>query len=63
MVGNIWEWTDADPNDEAPDSGYTWVFGGSFKHACQQNGGIARTNVNTNNSYAYLGFRCASDKT
>ena len=60
LVGNVWEWTEADPRLAAPEEGAAWVFGGSFRHACVRDGAIARSAVAARNSYEYLGFRCAS---
>lgn len=60
LVGNVWEWTADDPRTEA-DSGYAWVFGGSFMHEGQRQDRIARTSVSIDNAYHYLGFRCARD--
>jgi len=61
MVGNVWEWTEADPNAQQPDPDSSWVFGGSFRHRCVVDGHIARTSVSSFNAYDYLGFRCAAD--
>jgi formylglycine-generating enzyme required for sulfatase activity len=60
MVGNVWEWTEADPRLPPPEEGAAWVFGGSYRHACVRDGAIARSAVATTNSYEYLGFRCAA---
>jgi formylglycine-generating enzyme required for sulfatase activity len=59
LVGNAWEWTEPDPRLPLPDDGFAWVFGGSFRHACERDGNIARSSVAMANSYEYLGFRCA----
>ncbi|MCC6554819.1 MAG: SUMF1/EgtB/PvdO family nonheme iron enzyme [Polyangiaceae bacterium] len=61
LVGNVWEWTEADQRSRAPEAGYSWVFGGSYCHPCHANGAIARNSVSSSNSYRYLGFRCAAD--
>ncbi len=62
LVGNVWEWTVDDTHGQAPEAGYAWVFGGSFKHRCDPDGGLARTSVSTTKSYEYLGFRCGADE-
>ena len=59
MVGNVWEWTVPDHRARAPDDGYTWVMGGSFKHPCVKEERIAWTSVSIESAYGYLGFRCA----
>lgn len=59
MVGNVWEWTLADPRQPPSDQDSSWVFGGSYRHPCVTNNAIARTTVRSSNSYLYLGFRCA----
>jgi formylglycine-generating enzyme required for sulfatase activity len=59
LVGNVWEWTERDERLPAPDEGFAWVFGGSFRHPCGRDGRIARSSVAMANSYEYLGFRCA----
>lgn len=62
LVGNVWEWTEPDPEaKQAPAEGYAWVMGGSYRHACVQDGHIARTQVSIYKAYDYLGFRCAAD--
>jgi hypothetical protein len=62
LVGNVWEWTvDAD-GMTPPEPGYAWVFGGSYKHRCEQDGHFPRTSVAVGKSYEYLGFRCAADE-
>jgi serine/threonine protein kinase len=62
LVGNVWEWTvDAD-GMAPPEPGYAWVFGGSYKHRCEQEGHFPRTSVAVGKSYEYLGFRCAADE-
>jgi formylglycine-generating enzyme required for sulfatase activity len=62
LVGNVWEWTEPDPQAKlAPAEGYAWVLGGSYRHACVQEGHIARTQVSIYKAYDYLGFRCAAD--
>ena len=63
LVGNVWEWTEILPGNSPPDSGYLWVFGGSYLHPCNAGDGIARTSVHGDKAYAYLGFRCAADGT
>lgn len=60
LVGNVWEWTEADPRLAAPEEDAAWVFGGSYRHACARDGAIARSAVAKRNSYEYLGFRCAA---
>jgi hypothetical protein len=62
LVGNVWEWTVDDARAPHPEPGYAWVMGGSFKHRCEQEGGLARTSVAAGKSYEYLGFRCATDE-
>jgi serine/threonine protein kinase len=62
LCGNVWEWTVDDARMPHPESGYAWVFGGSFKHRCDQEGHLARTSVAAGKSYEYLGFRCATDE-
>lgn len=59
LVGNVWEWTEVDTRLAAPADGFAWVFGGSFRHACQVDGHIARSAVSVQKGYEYLGFRCA----
>lgn len=61
LVGNVWEWTETEPQLPAPEEGFAWVFGGSFRHACTRDGAIARSSVAVGNSYEYLGFRCAAN--
>ncbi|MEZ4241053.1 MAG: bifunctional serine/threonine-protein kinase/formylglycine-generating enzyme family protein [Myxococcota bacterium] len=61
LLGNVWEWTDHDPRYEGPEGDKAWVFGGSFRHACDA-GGPPRTAVTCENDYDYLGFRCAVDR-
>ena len=61
LVGNVWEWTTNDPQAPEPEPGYLWVLGGSYKHRCDSGGDLARTAVSADNSYGYLGFRCALD--
>lgn len=60
LVGNAWEWVESDARAPRPDDGHAWVFGGSFRHPCAQDGGIARTRVARGKQYDYLGFRCAA---
>ncbi len=62
LLGNVWEWTVDDALKPHPEPGYAWVFGGSFKHRCDQEGRLARTSVAIGKSYEYLGFRCAADE-
>lgn len=59
LVGNVWEWTEPDPRLPQPEEGFTWVFGGSFRHPCHVGGQLARSSVAVGKSYEYLGFRCA----
>ena len=59
MVGNVWEWTSPDPRLPPPETGYTWVIGGSYRHPCAKASCIARNAVFEESAYAYLGFRCA----
>lgn len=59
LVGNVWEWCATDARLPAPEGGFAWVFGGSFRHPCTKDGVIARSAVAVGNSYEYLGFRCA----
>ena len=48
-----------DPAGSAPEwSGYGWVFGGSYRHSCEQRGHAVRRVVAVGNTYPYLGFRC-----
>ena len=61
LVGNVWEWTSGAAGFQPEEDGYTWVYGGSFRHPCWAENGIARSQVLTSNSYPYLGFRCAID--
>ncbi|MDB4968733.1 MAG: hypothetical protein JWN44_4422 [Myxococcales bacterium] len=60
LVGNVWEWTEPDPRADASLDGQVWVYGGSFRHGCEQQGALPRTRVMATKSYAYLGFRCAA---
>jgi serine/threonine-protein kinase len=60
LIGNVWEWTETDVRLAQPDDGFAWVFGGSFCHPCERNGKLSRSAVTVGNSYAYLGFRCAT---
>jgi serine/threonine-protein kinase len=62
LVGNVWEWTVDDARVPHPETGYAWVFGGSFKHRCDPDARLARTAVAIGKSYEYLGFRCAADE-
>lgn len=57
MVGNVWEWTDADGGQSSSVS----ALGGSFRHACRQLEGIARVSVPARRAFPYIGFRCAAD--
>jgi serine/threonine protein kinase len=60
LVGNVWEWAELDAACEQDvDPDYVWVFGGSFLHACSEDGGIPRKSVLAEKEYRYLGFRCA----
>ena len=61
LVGNVWEWTDSTKEDTTLESGYSWVFGGSFRHKCVVDGAIARSMLLQINRYNYVGFRCARD--
>ena len=61
LLGNVWEWTEASAADQAPEEGYAWVMGGSFRHPCRTEDGPPRTRVAVSKAYAYLGFRCAAD--
>lgn len=60
LLGNVWEWTEADRRLPAPDAGSTWAMGGSFRHPCK-GGVVPATSIPIENTYLYLGFRCASD--
>jgi tRNA A-37 threonylcarbamoyl transferase component Bud32 len=61
LVGNAWEWTET-PTAEghAPEAGFAWVLGGSFKHPISAEG-IPRNAVADAKAYGCLGFRCALD--
>ena len=61
LVGNVWEWIDAESEKDGLEEGYAYVFGGSFRHECVVNKAIARTVLLQMNHYAYVGFRCAKD--
>jgi len=61
LVGNVWEWIDAETKKNDLEEGYAFVFGGSFRHECVVNEAIARTVLLQMNRYAYVGFRCAKD--
>lgn len=61
LVGNVWEWTDGGSEGSDLESGYTWVFGGSYRHQCVINGAISRSMILQMNRYAYVGFRCAKE--
>lgn len=61
LFGNVWEWTEADPRVRPPESGYRWVFGGSYCHPCLVESPPPRNAVSVVKSYRYLGFRCAAD--
>jgi hypothetical protein len=61
MVGNVWEWCEKSAGDPELDPGYSWVYGGSYRHACVHGNVISRTSVLDQNRYLYLGFRCAKD--
>jgi serine/threonine protein kinase len=60
LLGNVWEWT-LPGSEGAPEPGYAWVMGGSFRHPCQTADGPPRTRVAEHKAYAYLGFRCVAD--
>jgi len=60
LVGNVWEWTEADARLALPSDGFAWVFGGSYRHPCSKDGQVARAAVAEGHSYHYLGFRCAT---
>ena len=59
MVGNAWEWIE--PETDAPEPGYAWIYGGSWRHAGDREGHVARTSVSVIKAYDHLGFRCAVD--
>lgn len=61
LVGNVWEWTAEETGERAPDEGYAWVMGGSYRHRGDQRGAIARNSILMLNEYPYVGFRCAKD--
>ncbi len=61
LVGNVWEWTCAKQEQTDLESGYAWVFGGSYRHPCTTDGAISRSALLQMNRYAYVGFRCAKD--
>jgi general secretion pathway protein A len=61
LVGNVWEWTDAESEQTDLEAEYAFVFGGSFRHESIVNDTIARTMLLQMNHYAYVGFRCAKD--
>lgn len=61
LVGNVWEWTCAEQPITDLESGYAWVFGGSYRHPCTTDGAISRSALLQVNRYAYVGFRCAKD--
>lgn len=61
LLGNVWEWTDAESKKTTIEAKYAFVFGGSFRHESVINGAIARTALLQLNCYAYVGFRCARD--
>jgi formylglycine-generating enzyme required for sulfatase activity len=61
LVGNVWEWTDWRNNNTDLESGYAYVFGGSFRHQSTANDVIARSMLLQINDYAYVGFRCSKD--
>ncbi|MEE9412583.1 MAG: SUMF1/EgtB/PvdO family nonheme iron enzyme [Methylococcales bacterium] len=61
LVGNVWEWTDAENTQIDLEDGYAFVFGGSFRHESIAKDAIARTMLMKKNHYAYVGFRCAKD--
>jgi formylglycine-generating enzyme required for sulfatase activity len=62
-VGNVWEWTELDPDDRPPSAPESvWVLGGSFRHPCVKDQHIARTSVSDSGGrYDCLGFRCVLD--
>ena len=61
LIGNVWEWTDQGNDNIDLESGYAYVFGGSFRHQSIANDTIARSMLLQTNDYAYVGFRCAKD--
>ncbi|MGH8551182.1 MAG: SUMF1/EgtB/PvdO family nonheme iron enzyme [Methylococcales bacterium] len=61
MVGNVWEWCERLEVDPDLDPSYSWVYGGSYRHACVNGNVISRTMVLDENRYGYLGFRCAKN--
>jgi formylglycine-generating enzyme required for sulfatase activity len=61
LIGNVWEWTDAESEQTDLEAGYAFVFGGSFRHESSVKDAIARTMLLQMNHYAYVGFRCAKD--
>ncbi len=61
LIGNVWEWTDAESEQTDLEVEYAFVFGGSFRHESSVKDAIARTMLLQMNHYAYVGFRCAKD--
>ena len=61
LLGNVWEWVEADARLPAPQGGRAIALGGSFKQVCAVPGQVPRTEISMNNAYMYLGFRCAAD--
>lgn len=60
MLGNVWEWVESDTRLPMPEKGSAWSLGGSFRHPCRNNT-VPCTAIPQDNSYLYLGFRCAAD--
>lgn len=61
LLGNVWEWVEADARLPSPQAGRAAALGGSFKQLCAVPGQVPRTEIAVNNAYMYLGFRCAAD--
>lgn len=62
LVGNVWEWTEVDDRvHRPPPRGYSWAWGGSYRHPCVKEGHVARTEVAMAKGFTFLGFRCARD--
>lgn len=58
LLGNVWEWVEDDEVLAAPEPGFAYAAGASFKHLCPARG-EPLTSLPQTKASAYVGFRCA----